>query len=280
MVMIATCYFKGCGVEQSEDTAVGWLDKAARSGTCPDAGYELACHLLARLKRDNPQRLQQYYSSGASPGSAPSPVPSSSSSAASPTPGGEGASSPLSPQTDASGRALSLALDDGDVQELQASEDVQRAVKLLLDAAAAGHARAKSRLGEVYEDFGDLQQAARWYQLALGAGCSVGAFRLGKLVLYKYEEFDPDTYSSTTNKKSNSSGRGGGGSPGAEDRVTMDRSAAHALLQAAVRGGEYDALNCLVRLCLCLTQRHFLAYASLSQYLLLYYFLRPAFEGS
>jgi TPR repeat protein len=131
MVCLAKSYIQGHGADKNEQKGLEWLVRAANSNVCPHAQNELALLIIANLKDSNPLCVKEYCAS----------LIDDSSVARS-----------LRRGQSASGAGVGRGDQYG----------VEDAIKLLLSAASEGCADAKSSLGAVYEEAGDIEQAATW----------------------------------------------------------------------------------------------------------------------
>lgn len=128
MAMLAKCYLHGHGVEQSESTGMEWLTQAANSKVCPHAKNELAMLIIANLRERHSSCVRDY------------------------------CAKLLEGETSTS-RQRNGGSEEG---EGDGSYGVEHAIKLLLEAASDGCVDAKSNLGSIYEEAGDIEQAASW----------------------------------------------------------------------------------------------------------------------
>lgn len=135
MVCLARCYIQGQGVDRSEQKGVEWLVRAANSNVCPHAQNELAMLIINNLKESNPFCVKEYCATLVDDSSVVRSLRRSQQQHTAPTTAGHRS---------------------GD------EYGVEDAIKLLLSAASEGCADAKSSLGAVYEEAGDLEQAASW----------------------------------------------------------------------------------------------------------------------
>jgi hypothetical protein len=134
MLSLAKCYLHGQGVDKSELRGLEWLANAANSNVCPHAQNELALLIIANIKLTNPLCVKEYCASLLDDSSVARSL--------------------------RRGQAESAHNGNG-----RNEYGVEYAIKLLLSAASEGCVEAKSSLGAVYEEAGDLEQAAVWYGL-------------------------------------------------------------------------------------------------------------------
>lgn len=182
MIFAATCYLKGHGVEEHYDSGLHWLGRAAISGRCPQAKTEIAKLIIEQVKSENPDAILD----SLNPTSQHENVmktPKTRSSGQSLR--ASSATSRFSVVSGESGGDQQSTYRDEDEDGMggQEEQDIQHAMKLLLEAATEGHVEAKTVLGTVYEEAGDLEQAAKWYSLASNGGSAKGTYHLGQLFL-------------------------------------------------------------------------------------------------
>jgi hypothetical protein len=178
MFFAAICYLKGHGVDDNYDTALHWLERASSTGRCPQAKTEIAKLIIEQIKKESESAIadslhptSQYQNVMKSPRTSRQSLRASISrfSVAS----GEGGE-----------QQGTYRDEDGDEDYAEQDEqDIQYAMKLLLEAATEGHVEAKTVLGTVYEEAGDLEQGAKWYSLASNGGSAKGTYHLGQLFL-------------------------------------------------------------------------------------------------
>ena len=130
MLCLARCYLNGQGTLRNEQKGLEWIVKSANSNICPHAQNELAMLIITNIKESNPMCVKEYCAT----------------------------------LIDDNSVARSLRRGQGDAYVPRDSNEygVEDAIKLLLSAASEGCADAKSSLGAVYEEAGDLEQAAVW----------------------------------------------------------------------------------------------------------------------
>lgn len=185
MLFAAVCYLKGHGVEEHYDTGLHWLGRAASTGRCPQAKTEIAKLIIEQIKSENADAIVDALN------------PSSQHENVMKTPKTRASGQSLRASSATSRFSIVSGESGGDQQSTyrdedddgtgamggQEEQDIQHAMKLLLEAATEGHVEAKTVLGTVYEEAGDLEQAAKWYSLASNGGSAKGTYHLGQLFL-------------------------------------------------------------------------------------------------
>jgi TPR repeat protein len=180
MFMTAKCYLAGYGIEENFHLGLKWLEKAANSGHCPHAKTEIAVKVVERLKENNPQLIKEYFAV----------VENNNNNGVTTT------RESINNLTSTSMDNLSVMDEVNNTNcnnanniDADFEHDLQYAMKLLLEAAAEGHIEAKTHIGSIYEEYGDYEQAAKWYSLASNGGCSRGTCLLGNLLFFSKSSF-------------------------------------------------------------------------------------------
>lgn len=140
MVMLARCHLQGHGVDRNESMGFEWLTKAANSRMCPHAKDELAMLIIRNLREVTPSCIKDYCASLL----------------------GDDVSTVRSQIRNNNTSSRSVSFKSATEEEDCTTYGVEDAIKLLLSAAADGCVEAKSNLGSIYEEAGDLEQAATW----------------------------------------------------------------------------------------------------------------------
>ena len=253
IIMLSRCYMKGEGVDQDEDLGLEWLGRAANSGRCSEAVNEMAMLIINNIKEQNPRAVKEYCDTiianeglerfdGEGDDQAGSaydvdPVASGSvlgqrSRRSTAADSGAQSQRPFDQQGSEGGGGggflhnfydshpnVAESIEDRALGEDEEEDHygVDDAIKLLICAAEEGSVDAKSNLGSIYEEAGDLEQAASWYTKASEEGCARATYLLGNLLL----------------KRKGAAVASGVGS----------RQKAFSLLQAAARDGVVEAYN-------------------------------------
>ena len=135
MLCLSQCYLHGKGVDKSESKGLEWLAKAANSGICPKAQNDLAMLIINNIKERNPNCIIEYCASLID----------------------ECSIRPNNNTTTGTNTNNNTSSTTGSNEYT-----VEDAIKLLLAAALEGSVEAKCSLGAVYEEAGDIDQAADW----------------------------------------------------------------------------------------------------------------------
>lgn len=155
MTLLSKCYLNGHGVEQNESKGMEWLVQAANSKVCPHAKNELAMLIIANLREGYPSCVIDYCASLLE-GETHTSRRRFENQVAMNSNGGVGRGAGQASTAPAAAGPEGQGHGKGDYY------GVEEAIKLLLDAASDGCVDAKSNLGSLYEEAGDLEQAASW----------------------------------------------------------------------------------------------------------------------
>lgn len=152
MIVLAKCYFEGTGTAAEYDKGMQWLEKAVSLGD-PFAKKELAEMIYAQFgdkqALSNKVLIQR------------------------------------TQEIEKQHRKKSKAGSEEKLGEkAKEEENLERAIKLLLEAAEAGITEAETLVGIIAEDASDYQQALGWYKVASEAGCCKAMNKLGLLYFY------------------------------------------------------------------------------------------------
>jgi len=133
MIMLSKCYLLAHGVAESEDEGLNWLVKAANGDDCPavsNAKNDLAMLIIGNIKSQNPDAVREY------------------------------CESMREEEEQATFVQSAVGSFDDENDDHYSCAD---AVKLLIEAAEGGYPAARTNLGSIYEEAGDLEQAHSWY---------------------------------------------------------------------------------------------------------------------
>lgn len=137
MIMLSKCYLLAYGVAESEEEGLTWLVKAANGDSdclaVSNAKNDLAMLIIGNIKSQNPDAIREYCESMREED--------------------EQATMFVQPACN------SDADNDDENDDHYSCAD---AVKLLIEAADGGYPAARTNLGSIYEEAGDLEQAHSW----------------------------------------------------------------------------------------------------------------------
>lgn len=135
MIMLSKCYLLAHGVAECEEEGLTWLVKAANGDNdcmaVSNAKNDLAMLIIGNIKSQNPDAVREYCES-------------------------------MREEDEQATTFVQPVNSDANDDENDDHYSCADAVKLLIEAADGGYPAARTNLGSIYEEAGDLEQAHSW----------------------------------------------------------------------------------------------------------------------